>query len=157
MAKYDVSLWVHIYYLLRLSLSYCKQIPCLNRPCYKGLPIVYGVWYVYDKFCFLFWLIWTVFMQIVWLICPSLNLSVVYLWVQITGVSVICSTVCSGADQRKQQRSASLAFVRESHRWTDGFPSQRAAENVSIWWRQHVAACPEKEQRQSYIELREVT
>ena len=41
--------------------------------------------------------------------------------------------VCSGADQRKHQSSASLAFVRGIHRP----PSQRAsnAENVSIWWR----------------------
>ena len=39
----------------------------------------------------------------------------------------------SGADQRKHQSSASLAFV------TVEFPAQRAsnAENVSIWWRHH--------------------
>ena len=36
---------------------------------------------------------------------------------QITGVSSVCSTVCSGADQRKHQSSASLAFVRGLHRW----------------------------------------
>ena len=30
---------------------------------------------------------------------------------QITGVSIVCSTVCSGADQRKHQSSASLAFL----------------------------------------------
>ena len=36
---------------------------------------------------------------------------------QITGVSVVCTTVCSGADQRKHQSSASPAFVREIHRW----------------------------------------
>ena len=35
---------------------------------------------------------------------------------QITGVSMVCSTVCSDADQRKQQSSASLAFVRGIHR-----------------------------------------
>ena len=29
-----------------------------------------------------------------------------------TGVSIICSTVYSGTDQRKHQSSASLAFVR---------------------------------------------
>ena len=52
---------------------------------------------------------------------------------QITGVSVVCSNVCSGADQRKHQCSASLAFV------TGGFRSQRAsnAEKVSISWRHH--------------------
>ena len=36
---------------------------------------------------------------------------------QITGVSIVYSTVSSGADQRKHQSSASLAFVRLTHRW----------------------------------------
>ena len=36
---------------------------------------------------------------------------------QITGVSIICSTVFSGAGQRKHQSSAWLAFVRGIHRW----------------------------------------
>ena len=36
---------------------------------------------------------------------------------QITGVSVVCSAVCWGADQRKPQSSASLAFVGGIHRW----------------------------------------
>ena len=35
---------------------------------------------------------------------------------QITGVSIVYSTVCSGADQIKHQRSGSLAFVRGIHR-----------------------------------------
>ena len=35
---------------------------------------------------------------------------------QITAVSSVYSTVCSGADQRKHQSSASLAFVRGIHR-----------------------------------------
>ena len=35
---------------------------------------------------------------------------------QITGLSMVSSTVCWGADQRKHQSSASLAFVRGIHR-----------------------------------------
>ena len=35
---------------------------------------------------------------------------------QITGVSIVYSTACSGAGQRKNQSSASLAFVRGIHR-----------------------------------------
>ena len=35
----------------------------------------------------------------------------------ITGVSIVCSTVCSCADQRKHQSSASPAFVRGIHWW----------------------------------------
>ena len=37
---------------------------------------------------------------------------------QIIGVSMVCSTVCSGEDQRKHQSSASLAFVKGIHRWS---------------------------------------
>ena len=36
---------------------------------------------------------------------------------QITAVPIVSSTVGSGADQRKHQSSASLAFVRGIHRW----------------------------------------
>ena len=36
---------------------------------------------------------------------------------QITGVSIVYLTVCSGTDQRKHQSTASLAFVRGTHRW----------------------------------------
>ena len=35
---------------------------------------------------------------------------------QIIGVSIVCPTVCSGADQKTRQSSASLAFVRGIHR-----------------------------------------
>ena len=35
---------------------------------------------------------------------------------EITGVSIFCLTVCSSADQRKRQSSASPAFVRGIHR-----------------------------------------
>ena len=74
---------------------------------------------------------------------------------RITGVSIVHSTVCSGADQRKHQSSASLAFVRGIHRWPVNsphkgpvtrkiFPLDDAitddAEEVSISWRHRV--CP---------------
>ena len=32
-------------------------------------------------------------------------------------ISIVCSSICSGADQRKLQSSASLAFVLWVHRW----------------------------------------
>ena len=41
---------------------------------------------------------------------------------QITSVTIVYSTVCSGADQRKYQSSASLAFVRGIHRWPVNSP-----------------------------------
>ena len=41
---------------------------------------------------------------------------------QIAGVSMFCLTVCSSADQRKHQSSASLAFVRGIHRWPMNSP-----------------------------------
>ena len=36
---------------------------------------------------------------------------------QITGILIVCSSVCSGADQRKHQSFASLAFVMGIHLW----------------------------------------
>ena len=36
---------------------------------------------------------------------------------QITSLTIVYSAVYSGADQRKHQSSASLAFVRGIHRW----------------------------------------
>ena len=36
---------------------------------------------------------------------------------QVIGVSIVCSTFLSGADQRIHQSSASLVFVRGIHRW----------------------------------------
>ena len=44
---------------------------------------------------------------------------------QITGVSIICSNICSGADQRKHQSSTSLAFVRGIHQWAADTPHKR--------------------------------
>ena len=44
---------------------------------------------------------------------------------QITRVSIVYSTVCSGADQRKLQSSASLAFVGGIHRWPVNSPHKR--------------------------------
>ena len=58
---------------------------------------------------------------------------------QITGVSIVCSTVCSGADQKETRRQDKIKTPRHWPFWgesTGGFPSQRSSnvENVSIWW-----------------------
>ena len=44
---------------------------------------------------------------------------------QITSSTIVCSTVYSGADQRKHQSSASLAFVRGNHRRPVNSPHKR--------------------------------
>ena len=41
---------------------------------------------------------------------------------QITSITIVCSTIYSGADQRKHQSSASLTFVRGIHRWPVNSP-----------------------------------
>ena len=58
---------------------------------------------------------------------------------QIASVTIVYSTIYSGADQRKYQSSASLTFMRGIHRSPVNFLHKRAsnAENVSIWWRHH--------------------
>ena len=56
----------------------------------------------------------------------------------ITSLRIVYSTFYSGADQRKHQSFASLAFV--CGEFTGEFPSRMASngENVSIWWRHHI-------------------
>ena len=44
---------------------------------------------------------------------------------QITSLTIVYSTVYSGADQREHQSSASLAFVRGIHRWSVNSPHKR--------------------------------
>ena len=41
---------------------------------------------------------------------------------QITSLTIVYSTVCTGADERKHQSSTSLAFVRGIHRWPVNSP-----------------------------------
>ena len=56
----------------------------------------------------------------------------------ITSLTIVYSTVYSGADQRKHQSSASGLYAENSP-GTGEFPAQMAgnAEHVSIWWRHH--------------------
>ena len=46
---------------------------------------------------------------------------------QITSLTIVYSTVYSGADQRKHQRSASVAFARGFHRWPVNSPHKGPA------------------------------
>ena len=58
---------------------------------------------------------------------------------QITGISIVCSTLGSVGDQRKHQSSASLTLVRAIHRWPVNSPHKRPVTRkmFSIWWRHH--------------------
>ena len=73
---------------------------------------------------------------------------------QIISLTIVYSTVYSGADQRKHQSFASLAFVRGI---TGEFPAQMASneENVSIWWRHHVfiALLMRRSSIQEYVQM----
>ena len=60
---------------------------------------------------------------------------------QITSLTIVYSTVYSGADQRKHQSSASLAFVRGIHRWPVNSPHKGPMtrkmfpfNDVIMWW-----------------------
>ena len=52
---------------------------------------------------------------------------------QITGVSVVCSVVCSGADQRKQQSSASPVIGGSPHKGPVT-PKMFPFDDVIMWW-----------------------
>ena len=60
---------------------------------------------------------------------------------QVTSLMIVYSTVYSGADQRKHQSSASLAFVRGIHRWPVNSPTKGQwrgkkfpFDDVIMWW-----------------------
>ena len=58
---------------------------------------------------------------------------------QITSLTIVYSTVCSGADQRKHQSSASLAFARGIHRWPVNSPYKGPVTRnffhlMTSWW-----------------------
>ena len=59
---------------------------------------------------------------------------------QITGFSIVYSTVCSSADQRKYSKLCVTGLCEGDSPVSGEFPAQRAskAENVFIWWRHHV-------------------
>ena len=51
---------------------------------------------------------------------------------------MVCLNVCSGAEQRKHQNSASLVFVRGIHRWSANFPHKGPiTRKIFHWWRHH--------------------
>ena len=59
---------------------------------------------------------------------------------QITSVSIVYSTVCSGAEQKNPSKLRITGLCEENLPVTGEFHSQRVsnAENVSIWCRHHV-------------------
>ena len=58
---------------------------------------------------------------------------------QITSLTIIYSTVYSGADQKKTSKLRVTGLCAGNSPETGEFPAQMAsnAENVSIWWRHH--------------------
>ena len=67
---------------------------------------------------------------------------------QITSLTIVYSSVYSGADQRKHQSSASLVFVRGIHRWPVNSPHKGPVtretfsfDDVIMYWSQSVTCC----------------
>ena len=73
-----------------------------------------------------------------WNLCRYSDVIISSIAFQITSVLIVCSTVCSGADQRKHQSSASLAFLRGIHQWPVDSPHKRPVTLVHISLRHHV-------------------
>ena len=70
-------------------------------------------------------MIWNA-MTLVWRHCDAIShyndAIMIVMASQITSLTIVYSTVYSGTDGRKHQRSASLAFVRGIHRWPVNSP-----------------------------------
>ena len=86
---------------------------------------------------------------------------------QITSLTIGYSTVYSGADQRKYQSAASLAFVRGIHRQPVNSPHKCPVTRkmFSIWWRHYdihswpqqisekTLICPSLRQQRTIIQI----
>ena len=64
---------------------------------------------------------------------------------QITSVSMVCSTVCSGEDQRKHKSSASLAFAMGIHQWSVNSPHKGPVTRKMFLWRHHGSWCQQSQ------------
>ena len=71
---------------------------------------------------------------------------------QITSLTIVSSTVCSGADRRKHQSSASLSFVRGIHLWPVSSPHKWPVTRKCFpfddvkgprWWYMYHVCSPE--------------
>ena len=94
---------------------------------------------------------WTLFCFDPWLteICFHYSdVIIVAMASQITSLTIVYSTVYSGADTKNIK--ASLAFVLAIHRWPVNSPHKWpvARKNVSIWWCHHFHLCND---HQTYI------
>ena len=73
---------------------------------------------------------------------------------QITSLAIVYSAVYSGADQRKHQSSASLAFVRGIHRGPVNSPHKWSVTRKMFpifWWRHHGVAQTWMGKLKSYV------
>ena len=59
--------------------------------------------------------------------------------------SIVCSTVCSGVDQRKHESAASLAFVRGIHRWPVNSPHKGPITRKMLPFDDVIMACKDRE------------
>ena len=68
---------------------------------------------------------------------------------QITSLTIVYSSVYSGADQRRKSKLRVTGLCAGNSPETGAFPAQKASnvENVSIWWRHHDLAiiCKERD------------
>ena len=60
---------------------------------------------------------------------------------QITSMTIVYSTVYSDADQRKHQRSASLAFMRGIHRWPKNSPHKWPVKRKMLQFDDVIITC----------------
>ena len=100
-----------------------------------------------------------------WVICCLLYLrAVMHTWQfshiimsamssQVTGVSIVYSNVCSGADQRQHSSSASLTFVRVVHRYPVKSPHKRPLTRKCFHLMTSLCGCPLLCMTKGYFEL----
>ena len=100
--------------------------------CNSQTVLIHSVYVNVNFFTILLLIGYGSYVKCIWnMICIATNnFELLFCILKITGVSIVYSIVCSGADQRKHQSSTvtgELSVQRASN-----------AQNISIWWRHHV-------------------
>ena len=72
---------------------------------------------------------------------------------QITSLTIVYSTVYSGADQRKYQSTASLAFVRGIHRWPVTSPHKGPVTRKTFPFDDVIMKWRESRMRSTHLDL----
>ena len=120
--------WTIHFVVIQLTAINSLQLFSQHSSCVKNICLCVSV-----CVCSSIWIGWSHYNDVITITIAS----------QITSLTIVYPTVYSGADQRKHQSSALLAFVRAVHRWPVNFPhkwpvTQKSFHLMTSSWQKRI-------------------